>query len=148
MPRETRTILETAQTAFESQAREIESTRDRQLRAVITQTASGSGDIAQTFGLDRKYRLVFVRCHFSGGTGTAAFMLGVDSDAGASFDTRLFTIMQAGTNKDVHLRIDGGAVLDPSPWTFQSNDKISVDWTNPDSGTMNWGLEIGLVLAS
>jgi len=148
MARDTRTILETAQTAFESQARELEATRNRQLRAVVTKTASGSGDIAQTFSLNRKYRLVFVRCHFSGGAGTAAFTLSVDSGAGVSFDTQLFTVTQAGTNKDVHLRIDGGAVLDPSPWTFQASDSVRIDWTNPAGGTMNWGLEVGLALAS
>jgi len=148
MARETRTILETAQTAFESQQRELESTRARQLRAVVTQTASGSGDMDETFALDRKFRLVFVRCHFSGGTGTAAIHIGVDSAAGSSFDTRLFTVTQAGTNKDVHLRVDGGAAVDPSPWTFQPNDAVRIEWTNPDSGTMSWGLEVGLALAS
>lgn len=148
MARETRTILETAQTAFESQTRELESTRERQLRAVVTRTASGTGNINESFSLDRKFRLVFIRCHFSGGTGTAAFRISVDSAAGAAFDARLFTIMQAGTNRDAHVRIDGGAVVDPSPWTFQPNDAVRIEWTNPDSGSMSWGLEVGLSLAS
>ena len=148
MPRETRTILETAQTAFESQARELESTRERQLRAVVSQTASGTGDINETFGLDRKFRLVFLRCHFAGGAGTAPLHIAIDSAAGSNYDTRLFTITQAGTGKDAHLRIDSGVAPDPSPWTFQQNDALRVEWANPDSGTMTWGLEVGLSLAS
>jgi len=148
MPRETSTLIETAQTAFESQSRELESTRERQLRAVVTQTASGSGNISEWFKLDRKFRLVFLRGHFTAGTGTASLHIELDSAAGASFDTRLFTVSQAGTGKDVNLRIDDESALGPSPWTFQAGDSIRVVWTNPDSGTMNWGLEIGLTLAS
>jgi hypothetical protein len=148
MARDTSTLLEAAQTAFEAQSRELDSTRDRQLRAVVTQFASGTGDIGETFGLDRKFRLVFIRCHFSGGSGTAAFRLSVDAVAGAAFDTRLFTISQAGVNKDVNLRIGGGDAVDPSPWTFRADDSLRIEWMNPDSGTMNWGLEVGLALAS
>lgn len=148
MPRNTTTILETAITAFESQARELESTRERQLRAVVTQTASGSGNIDETFGLDRRFRLVFVRCHFTGGTGTASLHIELDSAAGAAFDTRLFTISQVGTGKDINLRIGEENALGPSPWTFQVNDALRLLWSNPDAGVMNWGLEIGLALAS
>jgi len=148
MPRETRTILETAQTAFESQSRELEATRDRQLRAVVTQTATGTGNINHTFGLDRKFRLVFVRCHFAGGVGTASFKLSNDSANGSAYDTRLFTISQAGVNKDVNLRIGGGDADDPSAWTFQSADALRIEWANPDSGDMTWGLEVGLAMAA
>ena len=148
MARETRTILETAQTAFESQTRELESTRERQLRAVVSQTANGTGDINETFGMDRKFRLVFLRCHFTGGTGTASLHIAVDSAAGSDYDTRLFTITQAGIGKDAHLRIDSSTAPDPSPWTFQAGDALRIEWTNPDAGTMGWGLEVGLSLAS
>ena len=147
MPRET-SILEAAQTAFESQSRELEATRERQLRAIVTQTATGSGNINHTFGLDRKFRLVFIRCHFNGGTGTAPFKLSIDSAAGSAYDTRLFTITLAGVNKDVNLRIAGGDADDPSAWTFQAADAVRIEWTNPDSGVMTWGLEVGLAMAS
>ena len=35
----------------------------------------------------------------------------------------------------------------PSPWTLQSGDAFRLAWTNPDSGNMTWGLEVGLALA-
>ena len=104
---------------------ELDELRARQLRAVVTKTATGTGDIANTFELDRKFRLVFIRCHFSGTSGTAAFVLSSDSVGGSAYDTR-----------------------EPSAWTFQTGDSIRIDWTSPDSGNITWGIEVGLVLAS
>lgn len=141
-------LLNTVEASLAVQEADLAEARRRQMLAVVTKTASGSGDINETFSLDRKYRLVFIRCHFVGGTGTAAFTISVDSDSGSAFDTRLFTITQAGTNKDVNLRIAGDDTADPAPWTFQAGDGIRVQWTNPDSGNMSWGLEVGVALAS
>jgi len=59
-----------------------------------------------------------------------------------------FTITQAGVNNDVNLRLGGEEAFDPSAWTFQVGDKVWIKWTNPDSGNMTWGLEVGLALAS
>ena len=148
MPRDSSQLLETVETALAEQNVELAETRARQLRSVFSHGATGSGDMDETFSLDRKYRLVFIRCHFGGGSGTAAFKISVDSAKGSAYDTRLFTITQAGTDKDVHLRITDGEPADPSPWTFQDGDKIRIEWTNPDSGNMTWGLEVGLALAS
>jgi hypothetical protein len=72
----------------------------------------------------------------------------LDSGVAAAHDTRLFTIMQAGTGSDIHLRIGGSDADEPGAWTFQGDDVLRIEWTNPDSGTMTWGLEIGLALAS
>lgn len=127
---------------------EMAASRDRQLRSVLRRTASGTGDIDATFGLDRKFRMVFVRCHFSGGSGTAPLVISVDSGQGASFDARLFTVSLAGAGRDVHLRITGDDLLDPSPWTFQADDRVRIAWTNPDPGNLTWGLEVGLALAA
>ena len=141
-------ILKAVEVGLAVQEAELVETRARQLQAVATKTATGSGDIAQTFGLDRRYRLVFIRCHFAGNEGTAAFTISVDSASGSAYDTRLFTITQAGTDRDVHLRIGEGDTEDPSAWTFQASDGIRIQWTNPDSGNIVWGLEVGLALAS
>jgi hypothetical protein len=46
------------------------------------------------------------------------------------------------------LRLGGEEAFDPSAWTFQAGDKVWIKWTNPDSGNMTWGLEVGLALAS
>ncbi len=148
MAREISKILETAQAGLAQQTLELSETRARQLLAVTANAATGSGNIDATFSLDRRFRLVFVRCHFAGGTGTAAFTISMDSTRGSAYDAKLFTITQAGVNKDVNLRIGGDDAVDPSAWTFQPGDKVWIKWTNPDSGNMAWGLEVGLALAS
>jgi len=148
MPRDITKILETAQAGLTQQTLELSEVRARQLLAVTTKATTGSGNIDATFSLDLRYRLVFVRCHFAGGTGTAAFTLSVDSTRGSAYDTKLFTITQAGVNKDVNLRLGDEMVVDPSAWVFQAGDRVWIKWTNPNSGNMTWGLEVGLVLAS
>jgi hypothetical protein len=146
--REISKILETAQAGLTQQTLELSEARARQLLAVTAKAATGSGNIDATLSLDRRFRLVFVRCHFAGGTGTAAFTISVDSTRGSAYDAKLFTITQAGVNRDVNLRIGGDDAVDPSAWTFQPGDKVWIKWTNPDSGNMTWGLEVGLALAS
>ena len=148
MVREISKILETAEAGLTQQTLELSEARARQLLAVTAKAATGSGNIDATFSLDRRFRLVFVRCHFAGGTGTAAFAISVESTRGSAHDTKLFTITQAGVNKDVNLRIGGDDAVDPSAWTFQPGDKVWIQWTNPDGGNMTWGLEVGLALAS
>jgi len=122
--------------------------RRRQLLAVASRTATGTGDIAHTFKLDKRYRLVFLRCHFSGTSGTAPLVISMDSGNGSAYDAILFTLSLAGTGKDVNLRIGGGDAEDPSAWTFQAGDAVRVDWVNPDSGNITWGVEVGLAPAS
>jgi len=117
---------------------------DAEHQRVFALTATGSGDIAQTFSLGRSFRLVYVRCHFVGGAGTAAMHLGVDHRDGAAYDARLDSIASAGTGSDVNYRVDGSANALPSPWSFQQGDALSVAWINPDTGNMTWGLEVGL----
>ena len=148
MHRDRSNIIQAVDTALAVQEAELAETRLRQMLAVVTKTATGTGDIDQVFSLDRKYRVVFIRCHFVGNSGSAAFAVSVDSAAGSAYDTRLFTITQAGTNKDVHLRIGGGDTGEPSAWTFQPDDGVRIQWTNPDSGNITWGLEVGLALGS
>ena len=148
MPTRRTTILQQVDAALAIQEAELAETRARQMLAVISQVATGSGDIDHTCSLDRRFRLVFIRCHFGGGAGTAAFVISLDSGNGIAYDARLFTISQAGVNKDVHLRIGGDGTGEPSAWTFQAEDALRIQWTNPDDGNMTWGLEVGLALAS
>ncbi len=148
MARDRSSILRGVNAALAVQEAELFETRARQMLAVVTRTATGSADVDQTFSLDRKYRLVFVRCHFSGTAGTAAFTISLDSGGGSAYDTRLFTVTKAGTSNDVNLRIGEGDTGEPSAWTFQAADTVRIQWTNPDSGNITWGLEVGLALAS
>ena len=129
-------ILQTAREVIEAQNRELDLVRLRQLVSVLSKSVTGTGDINVTFSLDVRYRLVFVRCHFSGTSGTAAMTFALDSALGAAYDVLLFTINRAGINRDVHLRIPAEESLDPSPWTFQAGDTLRIQWTNPDSGNI------------
>jgi hypothetical protein len=141
-------ILRATQVILDEQNREVQAVRDRQLLSVVSQTGTGSGDIDADFGLDQKFRLVFVRCHFAGGTGVNPFVMLLDSAVGPAYDARLFTISQAGANRDVNLRVTGEDLLDPSPWTFDAADRVRFQWANPDGGNMTWGLTVGMALAS
>ena len=124
--------------------RQLDRARDR----VITKYASGSGNINNVFDLDVPFRVVFVRCHFTGGTGTAGMILDINSAQGIPHDTRLTTITAVGAGTDVFYTPGGAAIADPSSWSFQSSDQLRVKWTNPDAGNMNWGLEVGLAPAA
>ncbi len=148
MPRNRSKLAEALDAALVIQESELAELRQRQMVAVVAKTATGSGNIDHTFDLDCKFRLVFIRCHFSGTSGTASFGISVDSASGPAYDTRLFTITQAGKDEDVHLRIGEGDTGEPSAWTFQADDAVRIEWTNPDSGNITWGLEVGLAIAS
>ncbi len=140
-------ILEAARYGFTLQEAALEAVRARERLIPAVQRASGSASINETFSLDWRYRLVFVRCHLVGGTGTAAMAISVDSTEGSYYDTRLFTLAQVGTGYDVNFRIGADEVAEPSPWSFQAGDELRITWANPDSGNMSWGIDVGLVLA-
>jgi hypothetical protein len=140
-------IMQTAQSGFAAQEQELGRALDRHVFGVTTKSATGTGDIGATAQLGERYRLAFVRCHFTGSAGTAPFHVSVDSGKGVAHDARLFTVTVAGTGNDVHLRVIEPAGNGPSPWTFQPDDSVRIDWTNPDPGNITWGLEIGLAPA-
>lgn len=141
-------LLQTAQQGFADQTAELALARGQQTNVVESQTATGTGNIDELFFLERRFRIVFVRCHFAGGSGTAPLAIAVDAIPGPAYDATLFTITQAGTGSDVHFRVTGEELAEPSAWTLQPGDKVKIAWTNPDAGNMTWGLEVGLALAT
>lgn len=141
-------ILQAAQDALDRQESELQALRAQQILSVVVATASGSGNTDALFLLDEPFRLIYVRCHYSGTVGTNPLHLSVDSVAGSAYDTRLFTVSQAGIDRDVNLRIAADEMTEPSAWTFQGGDKLRVEWVNPDTGNITWGLEVGLAPAS
>ena len=141
-------ILQSAQDALDRQESELQALRARQILSVVVATATGSGNLGELFQLDEPFRLIFLRCHYTGTVGTNPLHLSVDSVAGSAYDTRLFTVSQAGIDRDVNLRIAADEMTEPSAWTFQAGDRLRVEWVNPDTGNITWGLEVGLALAS
>ncbi|MBI4719257.1 MAG: hypothetical protein HY763_15780 [Planctomycetes bacterium] len=141
-------VFATAQSVVAAQEAELIATRARQPLLVACRTATGSGNIDHTFALDRPYRLVFVRCHFTGAAGRAPMTLGLDSAAGTAFDAVLYTLWRVGVGRDVHFRLSALEAAEPSAWTFQIGDALRVQWSNPAGGNITWGLEVGLAVAS
>jgi len=147
MPANMQNILSAAQAGFALLDAQAAVVLERRRSVVMFQRVSGTGNIGQTFGLDRRFRLVCIRCHFTGSSNWAAFQLSLDSGAGSAYDAALFTITQAGPTRDVNLRISGEDLPEPSAWTFEAADRLRIDWTDPNSGSTNWGLEVGLAPA-
>ncbi|MFQ5415024.1 MAG: hypothetical protein ACE5E6_11250 [Phycisphaerae bacterium] len=121
---------------------------ERQRHAVYTKTATGVGNVANTFQLDTKFRLVFVRCHFVGGTGQATMTISLDSAHGPGFDAQLAQVKLRGTGADVFFIPSDTGLSEPSSWTFQVGDAVRIDWPNPNPFVMTWGLEVGMAIAS
>lgn len=141
-------VMNAAQAGFQQLEAELVAETFRHLRRVHTFAEGGNGNIGHDFALNRAARLVFVRCHFTGGSGTADFLLRLRSRLSADWDVVLHTLAARGTGADVHFIIPGDTNLEPSPWVLQPGDAVRCEWTNPDSGVMKWGLEVGLAMAT
>lgn len=148
MAREVTQLLSTTEALLTQQSVELAEARSRQLVSVVAKEADGTGDIDSLFSLGVRYRLVYVRCHFAGTSGSAPLVLWLDAAAGAEYDARLFVVTRAGTGYDVNLRIPADESQDPSPWTFQPGDQVRIQWTNPDPANISWGLQVGMAIAS
>lgn len=147
MPRDS-VILDAAGAVIAEQNVELNAIRARQLLAVGAKSATGSGNMNALFSVDVRFRLIFVRCHFTGTAGLAPLSIAIDSGAGSAFDTLLYTITKAGPGRDVHFRLGAEEASDPSSWTFQAGDALRLQWTDPTGGGITWGLEVGLAMAS
>ena len=96
-------------------------------------------------GVDQSFVVVFIRIHFNSGTGAADVAVNVDSDRDSSYDTLLYTLNDRGTGADANFRVLEDELMH---WVFQAGDRLVLTWTNPDSGTMVWGAEVGLIKVS
>jgi hypothetical protein len=141
-------LQQIAQDALDRQEAELNALRAAEARAVVVTRFTGTGHIDKRFALDRVFRFIFLRCHFTGTTGTNPLYISVDSTAGSAHDTRLFTVSQAGADFDINLRMEASETTDPSAWIFRAGDELRVEWTNPDTGNITWGIEVGLALGS
>jgi len=92
--------------------------------------------------LDDAFVLVFIRLHFASGSDAADVTVNVDSHQESQFDTLLYTLKNRGTGADANFRVLEDEM---QHWVFQPGDHMVLVWTNPDSGTMIWGAEVGLI---
>lgn len=127
---------------------------------VTTLRASGSANMG-TVGDDNQpgtfrhpanepWVLVFVRLHFEdlsgSATGTADCALYRDRRADQTAWDAIQWKMAA-----VGLTVDGNLVVPPEElylWGFEADEALVLTWTNPDSGNLGWGAEIGVALQS
>lgn len=115
--------------------------------------ASGTGDMATVtdaqpaprFGLNEPFLLLFLRAWFTGGSGSATMTLkqkAIDEPSGF-FDNDLVQFKESGTEIEAFqdFRVQADELYH---WRFNAGDWIVPEWTNPDSGTMRWAIEVGL----
>lgn len=140
-------LISVANQVQQNQEAELARAAEITAHRVTTQVTTGTGNIEATFSLDVPFRLVFVRCHFVGGSGLDALQISLDAAAGAAYDTVLYTVKVAGSGADVNFRLSAQETQRPSAWAAQIGDKFRVQWTNPDPGNTTWGLEVGLAPA-
>lgn len=121
--------------------------------------ASGTGDMGDVtdpqsiarWGLSYddgpavSFVLVYLRVWFSGGTGVADMELkqAIASEQSGLFNNVIREFPDCGTDGQsfINERIEAD---DYPNWTFDAGDEIVFEWTNPNSGTMAWALEVGL----
>jgi hypothetical protein len=140
-------LVRRAQATLAAQDEDLRAKGLRELAAVHTRSASGTSHISEKVNLSVDFRLVFIRCHFSGPAGTASFVVRIGSRLGEDFGCTLLTVT-AGVGADV-LAVDfAGRHDDPSPFAFAAGDELLIEWTNPSPGDMRWGLEVGLALSA
>jgi hypothetical protein len=129
---------------------------DIDLTKIIRQHDGGAGDMGTVetetsqarFGLsDSLWLLLFVRVNFHAASGATASgtadmaIIRHDEDRVEWQDATLLTRTKAGTDNDVNIRI----LPDEYPgWTFLPTQQLVLTWTNPDSGDLLWGVEVGL----
>ena len=91
---------------------------------------------------------VFVRGHFnriaSSGTDVADMLMIVDSGHGVFYDNELHTFENVGEGYDAVLRVPEAELMH---YITDVGDEIVFEWTNPDSGDISWGLEVGYIYA-
>lgn len=83
---------------------------------------------------------IYFRCHFSAGTGTAAFDVRIDNDNGPDYDWKLVSVGSRGTGSDLNLRI---LREEWEQFIIHPKDALVPEWANPDPAVMRWALEIG-----
>lgn len=125
----------------------IELPRDGR-RLIVAAFFTGSGNIYAEFfpGQLEAWRPLYVRCHFTGGTGVADLALSVRSKIGSAYDTKVFSVLNRGTGADCHWRLTRDELDWPSPYVFNPNDGLLIQWTDP--GTTTYGLEVGVAIGS
>jgi hypothetical protein len=102
---------------------------------------AGSNSIDVKLSMPRGGVLVAVRCAFASGTATAAMTLDSYDQQGTVLLARLATFVGAGTGSDVNVRVNADEI-ETGAWTLFAEEMLRIAWTNPNSGTQTYALEV------
>jgi len=91
------------------------------------------------------YFPVFVRAKFTAGTGSATLSIikSSDDDVNDLYDFTLQTVPTVGTSGTANVIVNY-LPDEVATYVFFPGDDLVLEWTNPDSGTMRWAVEVGL----
>ena len=105
-------------------------------------TAGDLGTLPRA-GLSVPWFLVFVRVHYSGGSGTAALALSIDGrePTQAEQNVTLYPTGARGTGTDFNFVVPE---TEYAAWSFTPDEQLILTWSNPDAGNMVWAATIGV----
>ena len=108
------------------------------------QIAKGNSDIDFLSGeSDKPFQLSALRIHFVGDDTTVADLtISLDAVDGEEYDADLFVVAGVGVGNDVNLIFSARELEQPSGQRFWAGDRIRIQWANPASGTISWGLRL------
>lgn len=121
---------------------------------IRTMPCKGRGNIAYPLGLSERWLLVRLTAHFErvsgSGTDVASMTLDLRLATYPECEARLDTLSGTagtgvGVGQDVNFRV---SALECADWTFEPDESIVVNWTNPDATEIEWGLYVMLCPAS
>ncbi len=115
------------------------------------QRAVGSGSMDEAFWIEgQRHALVFARAHFvdldSADPTAADLTISVtgivnQADIDGPHDATLAKVLGRGAAADLNLRVLEDEM---HAWIVDPGYGFRVEWTNPDSDDLGWGLEVGL----
>jgi len=119
--------------------------------SILWRRYSGNGDIDLSVEspISGKFALAHIRCHFrtigssSPTSTTAQLTISLDSDAGVEWDVEIMRQNGIGIAQDLFMRWRNPEEI--AGYTFDGLDRLQFAWTNPSSGSIGWGLEIGFL---
>lgn len=100
----------------------------------------------------QRFLLLFARMHFQDRTHTATVVTAdvvisqitdLDNTSDTFHDSEFTTVRGRGLSNDMNLRLDERELLN---WIVGKRSALKFAWTNPDSGKILWGLEVGMLL--
>lgn len=126
--------------------------------SVVIFEANGTGNISEVFPPKpmrpwQRFTLAFLRVHFRDETAgsltaddaadlTAYIDSHPEKDIAGMYDVKAYDFGSAGFNQDVH----AAPVPEELPrWIVRRGFALRLDWTNPQTGNIGWGIEIGLI---